>query len=298
MDGYQLNRLDRQVQQHGGIILYTRENLQVQVRDDLIEKYDEALWCEITSVKDDIDLLVGVVYRSGLSKDEMNEKLIHVIQSLGECKKDIVIMGDFNYREINWELTQATTAKSEMFLDSVLDNMWTQHVTKPTRGDSLLDLVITSTPEMVDEVEVQAHLGTSDHCMLMWDLNYLVAQAEESGRRDFKKADYNKMKENLRKINWERKFMNYSADFAWAATRDIIHDEIKQHVPISQPKKKKVLWLTRRALRAVRRKQRAWKKFQSRKTTQCKMKYEKCQKECKTEIRKAKRDFERKLAEN
>ncbi len=59
---------DRQGKQRGSTIKYTREHLQVQLRDDLVDKYNEALRCEVTSTNDDdLDLLVGVVYRSPLS---------------------------------------------------------------------------------------------------------------------------------------------------------------------------------------------------------------------------------------
>ncbi len=43
MEEYQITRHDRQGKQRSGIIMYTREHLQVQVRDDLVEKYNKAL---------------------------------------------------------------------------------------------------------------------------------------------------------------------------------------------------------------------------------------------------------------
>ncbi len=53
----------------------------------------------------------------------MNEKLNQVIQSLGDTKKDVVVMGDFNYRDIDWELTCATCKQSDVFLDAVLEHV-------------------------------------------------------------------------------------------------------------------------------------------------------------------------------
>ena len=80
--------------------------------------------------------------------------------------------------------------------------------------------------------------------------------------------------------------------------KNVVHNMINQHVPVKKPKKKKALWLTRKALKAVRRKQRAWRKYQKRKTAENKRHYEKCQTDAKRETRIAKRDFERKIAEN
>ena len=43
-----------------------------------------------------------------------------------------------------------------------------QHVKNNTRKDSLLDLVITSEPDMVDTVNVLGSFATSDHNLLQW----------------------------------------------------------------------------------------------------------------------------------
>ena len=59
---------------------------------------------------------------------------------------------------------------------------------------------------------------------------------------------------------------------------------------------KKAIWITTKAQTAVRRKQKAWRKYQKQKTTKNLEHYKKCQKDAKQEIGQAKRDFERKLA--
>ena len=55
-----------------------------------------------------------------------------------------------------------------------MDNLRSQHVTKPTRQNSLLGLVITSDPNMVDEVDVIDHLDKCDHSMVEWEMTYWV----------------------------------------------------------------------------------------------------------------------------
>ena len=127
----------------------------------------------------------------------MNDSLNHVLRSLGEERKEVMVIGDFNYREINWETMQAGSKKAEDFLDVVMDNLWTQHVTKPTRLNSLLDLVLTSNPNMVDEADVIAHLGTSDHNTIQWELNCQIELEQQTPKRDFKNANIDKMKEVL-----------------------------------------------------------------------------------------------------
>ena len=50
-----------------------------------------------------------------------------------------------------------------------MDNFYTQQVTQPT---AVLDLVITSEPDMVDELLVLEGFGSSDHSMLLWTCQF------------------------------------------------------------------------------------------------------------------------------
>ena len=71
--------------------------------------------------------------------------------------KNIILMGDFNYANINWNTLQSmpgATTDSVSFLDCIETNNLTQHVKDPTRGSNGLDLVITRDPDIVHEVEV------------------------------------------------------------------------------------------------------------------------------------------------
>ena len=80
-------------------------------------------------------------------------------------------MGDFNYKDINWQTHQASEPIAQKFLDCLEDSFLTQHVTQPTRDNSVLDLVITDKPGMIDHVGVYGHFSTSDHNILYWTTN-------------------------------------------------------------------------------------------------------------------------------
>ena len=68
----------------------------------------------------------------------------------------------FNYGCINWQTFQALEASSQQFLDCLEDCFLTQHVSEPTTGDSVPDLVITDEPSMVDGMNVYGQFSTSD----------------------------------------------------------------------------------------------------------------------------------------
>ena len=76
-----------------------------------------------------------------------------------------LICGDFNYPNINWENLDADNS-SRYFLNLVMDSFLTHHVSNPTRGSNILDLVFTTDPGMVEEVQVRDNLANFDHNIL------------------------------------------------------------------------------------------------------------------------------------
>ena len=80
-------------------------------------------------------LTIGCIYRSPNSNDENNRNINKMIQNLN-CSKKILMMGDFNYRDIKWndpEEVHGTETKAELFLESTRDAFLHQHLQEPTR---------------------------------------------------------------------------------------------------------------------------------------------------------------------
>jgi len=60
------------------------------------------------------------------------------------CSWALVLMGDFNHLDICWDIGMAGGRQSRRFLESVKDNFLVQIINGPTRGEALLDLVLTN----------------------------------------------------------------------------------------------------------------------------------------------------------
>ena len=117
--GYKMFRKDRLVKRGGG--------------------GGEAIWCNLESQGSKI--IVGVVYRCpSISKDEdpsLHKVITHA--SRGEC----LIMGDFNHPDIRWNSLDSSNESAKLLL-LVQNCFLTQHVLEPTRGDNVLDLILSS----------------------------------------------------------------------------------------------------------------------------------------------------------
>ena len=199
---------------------------------------------------------------------ELLQKLIHEVSS-----QHILLMGDFNYKGINWHTFQASEPADQQFLDCVEDSFLTQHATEPTRENSVLDLVITDEPGMIDCVNVCGLFSTSDHNVLCWTTNVVARTTKNSDViRNYNKAYIASIRKDLSHVNWELD-SGRNVHELWYVFRNQIETVIKRHVPFKKlhaGKHKKVMWITTKAVRAVAKK----------------------------ETKRAKRNFETKLCEN
>ena len=79
-----------------------------------------------------------------------------------------IIMGDFNHGpgriQCQRKYLQSTGSEDQQFLNlDVQDNFLTQHMLEPTRDENVLDIVLSSQKEFVDNVKICEPLGCSDH---------------------------------------------------------------------------------------------------------------------------------------
>ncbi len=59
-------------------------------------------------------------------------------------------------------------------LEFLEDNFLSQLVSEPTRGDSILDLVIVSQDHLINNVAVGEHLVSCDHKLVRADINTMI----------------------------------------------------------------------------------------------------------------------------
>lgn len=62
---------------------------------------------------------------------------------------NLMVCGDFNFPDIDWDNLTASSRHSKDFLDLILSFNLAQTVGIPTRGSNTLDLVLVSNPELI-----------------------------------------------------------------------------------------------------------------------------------------------------
>ena len=84
----------------------------------------------------------------------------------------------------------------------------------------------------------------------------------------------------------------------WEKIKDEVNKCIPMYVPRKEFRKRKYArWMKTKILRLIKSKEKKWKKYKERPCHENQLRYKKTRNEVCNEIRKAKADFERKIAE-
>ena len=139
----------------------------------------------------------------------------------------------------------------------VQDNFLTQHVLEPSRAARILDIVLSSQKEFVDNVVIQEPLGSSDHNQLHFNIKIKSVKTKvKQCRRDFRKGNYKEIRKRLAHIDWNDKMKNKTATECWNILRGELDSAIDSYVPMKkQGERSKKTHLSKGALRKIRHKQ-------------------------------------------
>jgi len=298
LEGYTMYRTDREDgRKGGGVLLYIDSKLMVTVRDDLSnDKFRECIWCDIISGNE--KTLVGICYRSPSSTTLENDGLIEIIKKAGD--EEVMIMGDFNFSDIEWNTLRASSQIGTKFVDCIQDCFLIQHVYENTRGKNILDLVLTSDNSMIENLIVGEPLGTSDHYSIKWDLVIKNLEVKCTNQKffDYFKADYDEVRLLAKQIDWDNMLCSNDVNSIWESFKVELENLRNHCVPQRSRKKGKKKWINREVIKCRRAKTKAWLRH---KKVDSDASYEVYTKKLKRSVEaniKAKLDFETKLAKN
>ena len=127
-------------------------------------------------------------------------------------------MGYLNHMVICWDSGMVGGRQSRRFLESVKDSFLVQVIDGPTRGEALLDLVLTNAEESIREVRIGGSLGCSDHAFVEFVILKNAGLAKNRARTlCFRRANFLLLKELLSGIPWETVLKGMGTEQSWQA---------------------------------------------------------------------------------
>ena len=156
--------------------------------------------------------------------------------------------------------------------------------------------MLSSQKKIVDNVEIQEPLGSSDHNQLHFNINIQSDKTKvKQCRRDFRKGKYMEIRTSLANIQWDDKMKNNTATECWNILRGEQDSAIYSYVPMKkQGKRSKKKHLSKEAFKKIIYKQRMWRVYKHTGKDNDYEVYKEALNAATNEIRQYKRNFEEK----
>lgn len=183
VDGYNVFSKHRQERRGGGVAIFVRDSIQCrQLTEYTVPDEIECLWIQIRPHRLPRPLTaiaLGGIYSPPNSPHQ--EILIEHLQSTADdiCLKHpdcgLVLLGDFNRLNIS---------------DLCRGNGLTQVVKDNTRGDAILDMILTNMPDLYNRPTILPPIGSSDHNSILWcpKLNHIVHKVVKKKTRPLRES--------------------------------------------------------------------------------------------------------------
>ena len=167
----------------------------------------------------------------GSADDNGNtSKLAELISGL---QGPVLLCGDLNLPDVCWDQLSAPAGVQQQVLHAVQNKFWTQHVDFPThKAGNLLDVGLSSSPELVARVESLGYLATADHLML----KFTIVGPKRGNTTtelvpDWTKDNYEAMEKDIGEMGWEQAFLDKSGPEQWQLFKEKLNQVIESNLP-------------------------------------------------------------------
>ena len=267
-DGYKAFRKDRDISfytentysmsNRGGVLFLIKSELNPTEYTKSDVKA-EILWVQINP-HPNVEYLYGVCYRPEVEEEVMTSRIIDSINLTDN--ENITLVGDFNFRNINWDDGTFSRPVEGTFVDTVNDHFLSQVVSEPTRGNNILDLVFVTDPSQVISCKVLPSLGNSDHCVVKFESKLLIPRVNSEPRKVYlySKGDYEGLNNHVKGTEWETLLDSDDIDQNWINFKIEYDKAIETFIPhkfVKAGQRLKLPWSRYKSVKKARAKHRS-----------------------------------------
>ena len=207
------------------------------------------------------------------------------------------VLGDFNFRDIDWpdRLNKSGSALSQsegqMLIDIMNDHGLEQLVHFPTREKKTLDLLLSSLPGQLQDINSPDKL--SDRDIVAGTFKVVIPPIKKPRRKVYvyQKGDYESMRKDAFEFAKEKYFNGYtdtrSVQEKFNLVTSFIQDSADKHIPSKTSRTvSSVTWITSEIRRKIRRRNKTHAKAKRTGNKKLRSKFETLRREIKDDVRK------------
>jgi hypothetical protein len=233
----------------------------------------DSLWLDLTV--EQYTFSFACIYRPEDSCISEEKTLLSEINSAA-TSNNIIVVGDFNYREITWPLTHiqhSDNRREYMFEEMFLQSNLYQMIHKPTRHregnrSSLIDLVMTNDENLITATDHQPPVGKSDHDFLLLSMQLenknVINTARKSTRKNYFKSDTESINTVLQNCNiFNSVCAQGTTNLKWEVFESTVLETANKYTPNTRPPRNPSLkpWIDKNIKQKIVDKRKAWDKY-------------------------------------
>ena len=146
-------------------------------------------------------MLIRSVYHPEKWKEHNLRKICDTFDNISNM--NCIIAGDINFPFISWDDMSSTDRLSNVLLNTLNESMLHNVYLSPSRGNNILDLIVTGNPDIIYSIEIEEPVANSDHNSVRIEMRIPVKRVNEYPRTIYlySKEDYENMNEELDQIS-------------------------------------------------------------------------------------------------
>ncbi|KAK3087267.1 hypothetical protein FSP39_003845 [Pinctada imbricata] len=281
-------------QSHGGVLIAVSKDILSQEVPEL-QTDCENVWVEVNLVNAR-KLIIGCFYRppsdNGHALDQLRESLNRINTN---AHATVLLGGDFNLGHIDWSIPAVIPGKPDhaqhiSIINMINDFSLEQIVNKPTRGERILDLILTNKPTSFNDPKILPPLGKSDHDIAFVECNISLKRVRKQTRTIFKyrQANWDKIRIDIKEMtdNMLGNYKTKDIDQTWNYFKNTLLKSINENTPTKTiTSKMKLPWITNQLRLQINRNKRLHHKCKTNRSLTAKYKSNK--KALQSDMRKA-----------
>ena len=298
LPGYSIFEKSRTDKKGGGILLYVKDHLNpVQLPKPQIANIDTLYLL----LKDNLGkkIVIGLIYRPPAQPVPTDREIYEQISEI--CNnEDTVLMGDFNLPVQKWG-EQINCHNGQDLYANLQESSLTQLVHSPTRGNNILDLVLTTNSDLIENLIVDEEFSKSDHRAITFNLKFKSKKSNISNEKipDFRRANFQKLSEILAGTDWSHLNNINDVNAQWRFFTETYVKAVQESIPFKKRRidhKIKPKWWTNEIANCLREKKNAHDRLKILNNDEERTKFTDLRRKAKKLINQSKRSLELRIA--
>ena len=305
--GYKSSKLIRRNKIRRGICIFTRDDLKVKLRDDLVPENNtgemEALFIEIINERSK-NIIVGMIYKPPNNRfNNFDNDLKTILTKLDKWDKPCYIMGDFNINLLKYDCCNF----ANHFFNQLSSSGYMPLITKPTRitksTATLIDNIFTNNLSRTEHSSGILINDISDHLPIFTITEYNILDQHgtmtESNRYSTRKISTKSLESFSRKLqsfDWRSVLSKNDPTESYTVFLEEFFGLYDRFFPIknnksNSSKRSNNQWISKGLKKSSKRKEALYKKFLKNPTQQNEQAYKRYRNKLNHLIRIAKKRY-------